>query len=84
MPTMSSANQSPSRMRDDVVAVGREGGLRHLAQVVVERFALIGEDQAGLVEGVAAEHAADGVAEEFAHGVGQQAGFELGFVWLPP
>ena len=50
--------------RDDVVRVRREGRRRHLREVVLQRRTLVGEDQPGLVEAVAPEHAADGVGDE--------------------
>ena len=59
---------------DDVVFVRHEARLGHAGEVVGQRLALIGEDQAGRVEAVAAEHAAHGVGEELGHGVGAQAG----------
>ena len=46
---------------DDVVLVRHEGRVRHAGEVVGQRLALIGEDQARRVEAVAAEHAAHGV-----------------------
>ena len=49
---------------DDVVLVRHEGGVRHAGEVILQPFALIGEDQARRVEAVAAEHAAHGVGEE--------------------
>ena len=41
-------------------------------QVVLQGFALVGQDQAGLIQRVAPEHAAHRVADEFLHRVGQQ------------
>jgi hypothetical protein len=46
-------------------------------QIVVEGLPLVGEDQAGLVERVAAEHAPDGVGDQLAHGVRQQQRLQL-------
>lgn len=60
---------------NDVVFIGCEAGLRNLAQVVGEGFALVGEDEAGLVEGIPAKHTADSVANELTHGVGEEKSF---------
>ena len=60
--------------RDDIVLVRHEDRIRHTGEVIGQRLALIGEDQSGRVETVAAEHAANRVGEELGHGVGAQAG----------
>jgi hypothetical protein len=52
--------------RHDAVGVGREG---LVAGRVEADVAGVGVDQAGFVEAVAAHHAADGVGDQFRHGV---------------
>ena len=56
---------------DDAVLVGGEGEfvlrLSHLVQKLTQRVAGVGEDEAGVVEGIAAHHAADGIGEEGGH-----------------
>ena len=62
---------------NDVVVIGREARLRNLLQVVLDGFALVGQDQPRLVQRVAAEHAAHGIGDELSHGVGQQQRLQL-------
>ena len=62
---------------DDVLLVRREERPRDATQIVVESLPLVGEDQAGLVERVAAEHAPDGIGDQLAHGVRQQQRLQL-------
>ena len=54
---------------DDAVAVGLEAEIAsafaNFGDVVLQRVAGIGEDQAGVIEAVAAHHAAGGVGEQF-------------------
>ncbi|MOA22324.1 hypothetical protein D3C78_1428730 [compost metagenome] len=58
--------------RDHVVVIGREAGLWHFAQIVLQRLALVGQNQPRLVEAIAAKHAAHGIGHQLAHGVSQQ------------
>ena len=62
---------------DDAVAVGLEAesasAFADFGDVVLQRVAGIGEDQAGVIEAVAAHHAAGGVGEKFRHGVAAEA-----------
>ena len=67
------------QQRDHVVVIGREAGLRHLGQIVGQRLTLVGQDQPRLVQAVATQHAAHGIAHQLTHGVGQQQGFQLFF-----
>ena len=53
--------------RDDVVIIGAEGGFRNLLQVIAQGFALVGQDQAGVIERVTPEHAAHSIADELLH-----------------
>ena len=42
-------------------------GQPHLGQILANRVAGVGEDEAGVVERIAAHHAADGIGEEGGH-----------------
>ena len=66
---------------DDAVLVGDEGEfgqwLAHFFQKLTQGVAGVGEDEAGVVGGIAAHHAADGIGEEGGHvaaGVGAGEG----------
>ena len=79
--TMSSSNQSPSTIGMTLSASGSERRARHLGEVVLQRRALVGEDQPRLVEAVATEHAADGVGDEVCTRSAAKRGSSL---WLGP
>ena len=67
-----------------VVRVGRERRVRHLGVVVIERLALRGEDQAGLIKRIPAEHAAHRIRDEFLDHVARKelCALLLGFAWV--
>ena len=48
-----------------------------MLQVVFNGLALVGQDQPRLVQRISAKHAAHGIGDQFADGVGQQQGFQL-------
>jgi len=62
---------------DDIIIVGWEAGLRNPLQVVLDGLALVGQDQPRLIQRKAAEHAAHGIGDQLAHGVGQQQSLQL-------
>ena len=64
---------------DDVVVIGREARLRNPLQVVLDGLTLVSQDQPRLVQRVTAEHAAHGIGDQLAHGVGQQQRLQFRF-----
>ncbi len=54
--------------RDDVVGIRHERRSGNLSQVVLHSGTLVGENQAGLVDAVSAEHAAHRVRDQVLHG----------------
>ena len=62
---------------DDVLLVRRKERPRDATQIVVESLPLVGEDQAGFVQRISAEHAPDGIGDQLAHGVRQQQRLQL-------
>ena len=61
----------------DIVLVRCKARFRYLGEVLGNCLALVGQDQPGLVQRIAAEHAADRIGEELFHGVGQQERLQL-------
>ena len=76
--TMSSSNHSSSGDGDDVVRVGLERGIRDLRVIVGESLTLGSENQTGLVERVATEHAADRIGDDLLDDISRHEFVTLG------
>ena len=69
---MSSVNQSPSSMGITLSSSARNDRLWNPLQVVLDGFALVGQNQPRPVHRIATKHAAPGIGDQLANGVGQQ------------